>query len=252
MIIGFALLISNDTGCDWFNLSLPIGWNEFGVIVSVLGVVATVFAIWVALNANKKASQQIKSALDIHEQSKSISLFEERACIIDAIDQGDGDTIATRKIRILFNEDIEKVYSDYLSALATVHSIANDINYYFSLLQVQDGYGGYSNDIQERIENYEAMLDHPDCPPERYDEFKDFCEKHEIHASETGSPEDWKCFNYYELFTNLRNQSDFSNELKRKLIEKMEQFLSDSIKPIADPVTKPHHKKSDVQESEQL
>lgn len=65
-----ALLPSACTSCI-FNFTLPIGWNEVGVI-------ATAVAVIVALFANRGAKKQLASALKIQEQSKNVSLFEQR------------------------------------------------------------------------------------------------------------------------------------------------------------------------------
>lgn len=85
----------------WFHFSLPIGWNE-------LGVIATVAAVFVALFANRKASKQLKSALDIQEQSKNISLVDKRIALTEEIEMD--SEISELAIQILFDEEIVQSY----------------------------------------------------------------------------------------------------------------------------------------------
>ena len=55
------------------------------MIVDILGTIATVAAVIVAIVANCKASKSIKYSLRIQEQSKNIDLFEKRVSLIDEI-----------------------------------------------------------------------------------------------------------------------------------------------------------------------
>lgn len=85
----------------WFHFSLPIGWDE-------LGVIATVAAVFVALLANRKTSKQLKSALDIQEQSKNISLVDKRIALTEEIERD--VEISELAMQILFDEEIVQSY----------------------------------------------------------------------------------------------------------------------------------------------
>ena len=63
---------------DIVNFDLPIGWDE-------LGVIATVLAVIVALYSNRKATKQLKSALEIQEQSKNVGLLDKRIELTEKI-----------------------------------------------------------------------------------------------------------------------------------------------------------------------
>lgn len=84
-----------------FDFSLPIGWDEIGVI-------ATVAAVIVALAANRKAAKQLESALKMQEQSKNVGLIDKRIFLIEEIRMG--REVSELSMQILFDEEIAKSY----------------------------------------------------------------------------------------------------------------------------------------------
>lgn len=85
-----------------FKFTLPIGWDE-------LGVIATVLAVIVALYANRKATQELKSALKMQEQSKNVSLLDKRIELAEKIQTG--KSVSELTLQVLFNDEIFKHYN---------------------------------------------------------------------------------------------------------------------------------------------
>lgn len=90
-------------------ITFPIGWDE-------LGVIATVSAVIVALVANKKASEQLKSALEMQEQSKNVSLLDKRVELAEAIQSG--KSVSELTLQVLFNDEIVNHYKAWKKHLA--------------------------------------------------------------------------------------------------------------------------------------
>lgn len=86
---------------SWFNLTLPIDWNG-------LGVIATTAAVFVALAANHNSSKQLKKALQMHEQSKSIGLFDRRINVLKEVELHNKTDVLL--LKVLFTENISKSY----------------------------------------------------------------------------------------------------------------------------------------------
>lgn len=83
------------------SFTCPIGWNE-------LGVIATVVAVVVALAANKSARKQLVKALEMQEQSKNVGLLEQRIKVVDSIQED--DLISETTVKLLFDESILNCY----------------------------------------------------------------------------------------------------------------------------------------------
>lgn len=106
---------------DIVNFDLPIGWDE-------LGVIATVLAVIVALYSNRKATKQLKSALEIQEQSKNVGLLDKRIELTEKIRSN--KSVPEWTLRVLFdnNADIVGHYTAWQNYLSEAKQAQDDIS----------------------------------------------------------------------------------------------------------------------------
>ena len=215
------LLQSACTSCI-FNFTLPIGWNEVGVI-------ATAVAVIVALFANRGAKKQLASALKMQEQSKNVSLFEQRIKVIDGIREG--TILSKTTIKVLFNEEIYNVYEQLCDAKLRYKVAEGDEGTFFSAIS-EDGIIHADDNIKGKIREYEIYMERPDCPQEIKKNYLKYCGENEVCWSDTGLSEDRQTYNHAEIRDRMiKSHQDIEKHTER-LIELMEKFVTDSIAPI--------------------
>lgn len=100
-----------------FCFTYPIGWDEIGVI-------ATVIAVVVALAANQSSRKQLVKALEMQEQSKNVELLGQRINVIDSI-QADV-LVSETAIKLLFNKSVLSCYQTLKQQKAEYESAKND------------------------------------------------------------------------------------------------------------------------------
>lgn len=205
-----------------FSFSLPIGWNE-------LGVIATVLAVIVALYANRKATKQLKSALEIQEQSKNIGLFEQRIELAQKIQSG--YTVSELALHVLFSEEIVKHYKAWRNCITEKLYAEHDLETFFSACRAEDLEGGYINTVQETIEKYELDMSRDGCSPQVAKEYETYCNEHTIWEK-TGENGESTAYNYLEISKRLAKAVDGGKKEKEITVQLVEKFISDSIKSI--------------------
>jgi len=60
----------------------PFGWDEIGILCSIIGTVATIIAVCVAIRANKQTAESLRYSLRMQEQSKNLNLYESRMRVL--------------------------------------------------------------------------------------------------------------------------------------------------------------------------
>lgn len=199
-----------------FCFPLPIGWQE-------LSAIATTIAVIIALFANKKTSEQLQKSLQMHEQSKNISLYEKRIDIFKRMMKNKANNVDDVDIEILFNQEI-------LDIMILKNKILNDIstqNYlideYFNHLHLK---GLYNLTIQELKAIYSENLEIIEKYPEYESQFIDRCKKDEACIDGT-------TYNFYELHKKLSINEKELDDINEKLSDMVKKFIKDSIKKIS-------------------
>lgn len=201
----------------------PFGWEE-------LGIIATVAAVVVALCANQGARKQLKSALEMQEQSKNVALLEQRVKIAESIQQDESPSIMA--IKVLFNEEICNCY-DSLCNARTNHRLAReDEATYFEAKDVEYFRGATPVDVKSKIEEYEHLMDRPDCPQSIFDDYQKFCNNNEAWWSKTGLSDDRKTYNHYEIRARMVAAYADITSTKKVVLDLREKFIMDSIAPV--------------------
>lgn len=106
-----------------FDFSVPITWSD---IISALSMIATVATVIVALNANYKSTQQLKSALKMQEQTKNVELMEKRVELVEDIQKD--KTISKLTLKLLFTEEIKNSYESWRLLVDKSNKAQNDLD----------------------------------------------------------------------------------------------------------------------------
>ena len=205
-----------------FRITFPIGWDE-------LGVIATVLAVVVALAANKKASEQLKSALEMQEQSKNVSLLDKRVELAEAIQHG--NSVSELTLQVLFNDEIVKHYRVWKKHLTEKVYADHDLDRFYAEVEESDGEGGFCTDVKSTLEKYMADMSRQECPQQVIADYEDYCNKHTVYLpdGETGTPIP---YNHSEITTRIGNASESAKREQELTLQLVEKFISDSIKEI--------------------
>lgn len=205
-----------------FKITFPIGWEE-------LGVIATVFAVVVALAANKKASEQLKSALEMQEQSKNVELLEKRVDLAEAIQSK--KSVSELTLQVLFNKEILEHYRAWKNHLTEKVYAEHDLERYYNEVKEPDEEGGFKSDVENTLERYIADMSRPDCPKEICDEYEKYCSEHTVYLpdGETGVSTP---YNHSEIETRIGNAIENAKNEYELTLQLIEKFISNSIRPI--------------------
>ena len=205
--------------CKYIFFTYPFGWEE-------LGVVATVAAVIVALFSNHSAKKQLIAALKMQEQSKNVSLLEERLKVAEAIRTG--EAVSVISVKVLYNEEIVKDFQELQVLEGEYNEAASDELVFFDALKETD-----STDVEKKIKEYtENYLERPDCTEDIREQFWNYCNQHTSFWSHTGFSDDRKEYNYYEIYTKMVEIHKKIGEKRKSIVSKMEEFLSESIKQV--------------------
>lgn len=205
-----------------FSLAFTIGWEEWGVI-------ATVGAVIVALWANIGAKKQLKSALKMQEQSKNVSLLEQRVNVAEMI-RADEEPSSVA-MHVLFSEEICNIYNVLCQARQCLNEALNDEQEFFFASQT-DVDAGHENEIKSKILEYEDYMSRPNCPDSIIKQYQDFCNKHTIFWSPTGLSDDRQEYNYAEISKRISSSQSAISEAKDKILKAIETYVADSIAPV--------------------
>lgn len=205
--------------CKYIFFTYPFGWEE-------LGVVATVAAVIVALLSNHSAKKQLIAALKMQEQSKNVSLLEERLKVAEAIRTG--KAVSVISVKVLYNEEIVKDFQELQDLEGEYNEAASDELVFFDALKETD-----ATDVEKKIKEYtENYLERPDCTEAIWEQFWNYCNQHTSFWSHTGFSDDRREYNYYEIYTKMVKTHKKIGEKRKSIVSKMEEFLSESIKQV--------------------
>lgn len=207
---------------DIICFQLPIGWDEIGVIATVLAVV-------VALAASRKSSKQLKSALEMQEQSKNVNLLDKRVELAEAIQHG--RSVSELTLQVLFNDEIVNHYKAWRNHHTEKIYADNDLDRFYAEVKIPDEAGGYYTNVKETLERYIADMSRPDCPKQVFDDYEKYCGDHVVWLP---YGEDGKSipYNHSEINTRI-SEANTNAEKERKLtLQLIEKFIPDSIQPV--------------------
>ena len=155
-------------------------WMDYiSLCIDILSAVATTAAVIVALLANKKSNEQLKKAIQMHEQSKNISLFEKRLSLLDTmLNAGTAPILSLDEVEILFNNKIKTYFKDKIEHLQKKETVEFDMGEYISILSESGMIGGNTQSIKQLFVEQELKA-------EEYEDYKEqylqFCQKHELN-----------------------------------------------------------------------
>lgn len=205
-----------------FKFTLPIGWDE-------LGVIATVLAVIVALYANRKATHELKSALKMQEQSKNVSLLDKRIELAEKIQSG--NSVSELTLQVLFNDEILEHYKAWREYCTEKVYAEHDLDIFFHLCRTPDSAGGYTNDVQDTIRKYINAMSKADCPQQTIDEYKAYCDKHTFWQK-TGEAKEVTPYNHAEIGDRITKATSNAKKEQELTLQLIEDFIADSIRQI--------------------
>ena len=212
-----------------FDFSLPIGWDE-------LGVIATSLAVVIALVANSQSKKQIASALEIQEQAKNIDLLDKRVSIIEKVEKN--SQVPLRMIRLLFSEEIVEEFIKWCSFKTEKTNAEQEITYYWALCRDAKEAGKTEENVREIIQEYEDQIDSPNSPKGLEDEFRQFCAQNAFNAHKIGGASGFKMYNYYELNKKAGECQTLAEEAKKSLLNHMELYVERGLEPLSKRKTR--------------
>ena len=223
--------------------------DQISLFVNAISSIAMVATVIVALCANKQSNKQLKSALEMQEQSKNIELYEKRLEIIKIIYQfkiGMGIEeiqMLPIKIRILYNND-EKILEKFdklKEYCIAVDKAEEEKKRFITATNRPDGYGGYTT-LKETIEEFEMRLGRKDYDVTVEESFRNFCGEHicQITNPETNNME---TVNYCDIHSRLKESYIGYFDTQTELIKLMEQFINNGLQPITKDKGRKKNKK---------
>lgn len=205
-----------------FKFDFPIGWDE-------LGVIATVVAVIVALVANRKSSKQLKSALEMQEQSKNVELLDRRVEMAEAIQSG--KSVSELTLRVLFDDEIVKHYKAWKDHLTKKVYAEDDLEKFYDKTKTRDGAGGYITKVKDNFEHFMAAMSRPDCPQQVFDDYQKYCDKHIVYLLDRENRERIS-YNHSEIKTRIKDAIEGAKKEQALTLQLVETFISDSIQPV--------------------
>lgn len=211
---------------DIFKFDFPIGWDELGAIFTSLGAIFTFFAVIVALFANHNSGKQLKKALQMHEQSKNTELFDQRVALLEDVKKN--VTISYTKLRLLFDDKTVSALDEYTKSHNIVGNYKSEEEVYWYLFNIQ-----YNRDPKRdylKIELHKYANDFKKLNDKQKADFKSLCDSYTVYVPEDNGER--KIINYFYIAENLPEALAADKANKEVLIKQMEQYISDSIKPL--------------------
>lgn len=198
-------------------------------VIDTLCMIATVAAVIVAICANKTSSKSLKYSLKVQEQSKNVDLFDKRVSLAE--DLKSGKSISELSLKLLFDDKIFEEYEELKKVYEEKKALEHDRSVYIQNVREPDGAGGFYNPVED-IAELEAKMESYGKTEESKKEFEELCKKHQIYYSESGNPEDTKCYNYSEISEKIGNCTIKAKKQLDKVLEEMEESIGDSISSI--------------------
>ncbi len=153
-------------------------FQNLSTIIDAISSVATVAAVIVAFLANRKSNEQLQKTIEMHEQSKNISLFEKRVTLFDAMLNREAvPTLSVIEIEILFNDEIATLLTKKLKLIKEEKRTEYDVREYISILSESGMIEGNTQSIKQLFVEQELKA-------EEYEDYKEqylqFCQKYEL------------------------------------------------------------------------
>ena len=125
-------------------------FQNLSTIIDAISSVATVAAVIVAFLANRKSNEQLQKTIEMHEQSKNISLFEKRVTLFDAMLNREAvPTLSVIEIEILFNDEIATLLTKKLKLIKEEKRTEYDVREYISILSESGMIEGNTQSIKQ-------------------------------------------------------------------------------------------------------
>lgn len=212
---------------QWFRFCLPIGWDE-------LSATATAIAVIIAVFANLNSNKQLKKALQMHEQSKNIALFDRRLTLIENVKHN--EPISWTELQLLFNKEVcEAMRAYYESHEQLKKNRADEHNFWYFFDEKYKFTPEKDILRQKLVADGKALLrarSKGSSSLKMEDDFRNLCEEN-IMEWTPSLGKSKNSLNYYSIFFDLERAKEISNERKLAVISKMEEHISNSIKPIS-------------------
>ena len=153
-------------------------FQNLSTIIDAISSVATVAAVIVAFLANRKSNEQLQKTIEMHEQSKNISLFEKRVTLFDAMLNREAvPTLSVIEIEILFNDEIATLLTKKLKLIKEEKRTEYDVREYISILSESGMIEGNTQSIKQLFVEQELKA-------EEYEDYKEqylqFCQKYQL------------------------------------------------------------------------
>lgn len=207
-----------------FCFTYPIGWDEIGVI-------ATVIAVVVALAANQSSRKQLVKALEMQEQSKNVELLGQRINVIDSIQAN--VLVSETAIKLLFNKSVLSCYQTLKQQKVEYEAAKNDEATFFQAVDETKEFRKPDDDITSRISEYELFMERSDCPAKIFEEYKEYCKQNEQWWSETGLSDDRRIYNHAEIRERMIKATRDIEKTKNALMVAMGDYVASSIAPVS-------------------
>ena len=203
---------------------LQNGWDRFAANATALSALATFAAVVVAMVANHRATQQLRSALVIHEQQKNVDLLEKRLELARKV--ADPTLDLDFELQILFFDDdtIIDHYRNLKLSHAHLQSLEDEIRHFLSKAKIPDSEGGC---ISCDASNVYALMERngPDTGLE--EKFRIACT---TCNRARGNCEENK--NAYESYKSLKRAKEDISSRKDKLNNAMLNYIKKGIRPM--------------------
>lgn len=147
-------------------------------VIDIISSLATVAAVVVALLANKKSSEQLEKALEMHEQTKNISLFEKRLSFLESMLNAESASgITFDEAELLFNEKIKNLFKNKIALIQEKNSAEFEMRDYISKLAQSGRIEADAQSIWQLFIEKELLAD--ECEEHRA-EYLRFCKEFEL------------------------------------------------------------------------
>lgn len=206
------------------DLVSSIGWEG-------LGVIATIAAVVVALTANSIANKQFKKQLQIHEQSKSIFLYDQRVSILKKIIEEQEPTLIDFRLR--FNQEIANMAQLYVESCRQLSRCQTQEDNFWVIFNNNTNISDQELKVIEdemcvlRDKILSAKSQNLPCD-KLMCEFRTLCDENIAIGTVQDNCEEIE-INYYDIYEALPNAKRIQKEMRMALIERMEMYIEESM-----------------------
>ena len=157
--------------------------------------------------------------LDILKAIEKYELSEYRLDISPRKVNHNNPEISKAEMGVLFNSN-PNILTDFYSLIShideTDKQISDILKFYDGYCE-PDGYGGWRNNVWERICYYEGLMEKPYCSDDTIKEFEEYCNRNTYNEYRSELDE-YKKINYYNAQRRINDISVEFNIIKERLI----------------------------------